>query len=304
MGYPALLLLIATAAASQAAAPSAFNGKAPIRGAEPAMPLLGIAVAPGSFTPARGLTAVSLTIRAAQPCAAAQAARRLAAAAPGPALQSVFDRAFDNAANGAMTPPAPSGIDGWRYDPTIHGLRAGDKTRAPLASGAFKKVFVHPADPAYVVKVYHADFLGGLAALLSRVEARFAERLADARLGPRVVSTGVTAEGFPYHVVERIFGETLDELLSRDGFNPGNEILIRSLIQRMSSQSLFVGDLNSGNIMVGTVVSNSRPQAYVVDACWINRSRLAAFFADALAIPIAKLFLGRRISPFDFPWIH
>ncbi len=161
-----------------------------------------------------------------------------------------------------------------------------------LGRGDFGAVYAHPAQPAWVVKIA-ADGFGapnqrGRSQMTRdmRAEAAASRALADAQAGPRLIAVtriphrlqpllnqmagwfGVRAPDWsrPALVKERVIGSTLGELRRAGKRTAVHDALAGDLKARLRTAGLAVSDMHDENVMIGVTASQTRTQAYLVDA--------------------------------------
>lgn len=149
-------------------------------------------------------------------------------------------------------------------------LRDGKRKAARLGAGGFGIVDEHPRVPGAVVKTVEVAFdnilLGDPGELRKMVAAEepTARALAAAGAGPRFFGKGTVGQR-SVSVRERVYGESLDRLISARRFTEAEEKLVRELLGRMAAAGLKVDDMHPRNIMIGTTLSDPARRAYVID---------------------------------------
>lgn len=172
------------------------------------------------------------------------------------------------------SPPAsPLGLEGL----TFHSTFAGGQLHGPageldgLGRGNFGIVYDHPKIKGAVIKLTdHAPEI--LMEDPARTHEQTADdedavlrRLAGAGLAPQVLGKDVIG-GRPVSVREKIYGETLEDLIARKGYGPAEHALVMDLLARAAAQHLFPEDMRPPNIMIGTTLRDPVRRAYVVDS--------------------------------------
>lgn len=252
-----------------------------------AAPLSAPALAPAaSLVPAAApsLSPAPALAPADAPRPASLAAETAAARVSDPAsAEGALASAFDGAS-----------IASWRYERQTGVLETGGEAAPYVAEGNMRVVHAVPGRAGLLAKVYAGKKLPKpLAGLLERLDAREERKLSDAGAAPRLVAAGRTADGMPVHVVERVRGRPLSELMH----DPQARELGRLLLAGLAGRRLFVSDLHLKNVMIGTTDSNPVRRAYVVDGFITWRSRWLMRLTDALipnrAAPLAEEALRR-----------
>ena len=174
-----------------------------------------------------------------------------------PALQYVFD---------GRGPPSLE-LDG--LDLKRERLRRAGGDPVFLGQGDLGAVYVHPKEDGAVVKIavfapetvlFHTITYEEATTL----DAEVGRRVAAAGAGPRVLGTG-TISGRPAIVKERVFGDTLEELIRARKFGEEEYRLVLEMLDRMADGRVRVRSLRPPNIMIGRTKLNPERRAYVVD---------------------------------------
>lgn len=163
-----------------------------------------------------------------------------------------------------------------------------------IGRGDFGAVYAHPRDRGAVIKL--VDFSVG--AVLSigttheesaRQDERIGRRLAEAGAGPKVLGiASIPGEPSPWRrrvwaffgktarvpdrpavVKERIYGETVEDLIYARRLTQEDYALIQDMLGRMADVRIRVSDLRTANIMIGRTVDDSQRRAYLVDGGWL-----------------------------------
>jgi hypothetical protein len=152
----------------------------------------------------------------------------------------------------------------WKYDSEGALWFSGKQARL-IGEGSFGRVFEHPANKDWVVKIIHGSRIYGNVAFYEHPEFKNLETLSDLGLAPHPVDTGLI-KGIPFIVSERVHGETLEEKIARKKFGIEDLKLLQDMIDQFLPIPFSILDLTPSNVMVGTTASNPKPQAYIIDA--------------------------------------
>lgn len=133
-----------------------------------------------------------------------------------------------------------------------------------LGNGTYGSIFAHPTAPAAVIKF----ITNGIGHTARREQCGLdAESSAQAdrhRIGPRFFVTG-TIGTQPFLIKERIYGDTLAELLAQHRFGREEAMLMTALVHRMAGAGLMAVDARLANFMIGRTLDDLRPRAYCTD---------------------------------------
>jgi len=83
-------------------------------------------------------------------------------------------------------------------------------------------------------------------------------------VGPRIVAAAVV-DGRRVTVRERVFGETIQDLVRRRSFGAEEEALVLDMLRRMAARNVLVSDLTPLNIMIGTTERDPVRKAWFID---------------------------------------
>lgn len=151
---------------------------------------------------------------------------------------------------------------------TEQGLIYQGQRIAELGRGGYGIVDVHPKAEGVVLKtLILRDPARGL--LQVREDAIkddiLTQRLSAAGLGPR--GFGVSeAAGSPVVGKERVYGETVYDLIADARYGMKEHGLVLDLVDAMASQRALIGDLREPNIMVGATLAEPKLlRAWVID---------------------------------------
>jgi hypothetical protein len=162
--------------------------------------------------------------------------------------------------------PAPLGLQGLKR----RGERWGQNGRRlrRLGQGTIGSIDIHPTRPGLIVKTIdpNLDQLIFGASVPEAKEADFlaAEVLAKAGVGPQVLGTALV-DGRHVSVRERIFGETMRDLVWDKKFGLAEEALVLDMVKRMAAANVLVGDMKPENIMIGHTEKDPTLRAWFVD---------------------------------------
>lgn len=152
----------------------------------------------------------------------------------------------------------------WKYD-SEGALWFSGKQAQLIGSGSYGRVFVHPANQDWVVKVIHGSRIYGANSFYEHPEFSNLEKLSQAHLSPRPIDTGLI-KGIPYIISERVHGETLGDTIGDKKFGIRKLKLLRQMVNSLLSSRFSIVDLTPSNVMLGHTASNPEPQAYIIDA--------------------------------------
>ena len=152
----------------------------------------------------------------------------------------------------------------WKYD--LEGALWFSGQQAQLiGSGSYGRVFAHPANQDWVVKVIHGSRIYGATAFYEHPEFSNLEKLSQAHLSPRPIDTGLI-NGIPYIISERVHGATLGDIIGEKKFGIRELKLLRQMFNSLLKSRFSIVDLTPSNVMLGHTASNPEPQAYIIDA--------------------------------------
>ncbi len=152
----------------------------------------------------------------------------------------------------------------WKYDSEGALWLSGKQARL-IGEGSFGRVFEHPANSNWVVKIIHGSRIYGDVAFYEHPEFQNLEKLSKLGLAPHPVDTGLI-RGIPYIVSERVWGETLETKIGQKKFGVADLGLLRGMLSQFLRSHFSITDLTPSNVMIGTTASNSGPRAYIIDA--------------------------------------
>ncbi len=169
-----------------------------------------------------------------------------------------------------------------------------DRELQALGQGDFGRVYAHPKDPGAVIKLVAFSAGALLSAGLSKEQAARLESLVGARLaaigaGPKVLGTAsipgepsrlrrrlwglfgweARVPERPAVVMERIYGETVEQLIAQRRFTRLDYDLIQRMLERMAKGRARASDLRPANVMIGRTLADAEPRAYLVDGGWL-----------------------------------
>lgn len=176
-----------------------------------------------------------------------------------------------------------------------------------LGRGAFGAVYAHPRIKGAVIKMVAlsaaaAFAFGGSDLKVAEQDYLVGKKIAEAGAGPEVLGI-VSIPGEPSAlrtwvwrlfgrkaavpdrpavVKERIFGETVEDLIAVKRFTERDYGLVQDMLQRLADARIRPWDLRIANVMVGTTESDPEPKAYLVDAGWLKPVAEAESSADLL----------------------
>lgn len=197
----------------------------------------------------------------------------------------------------AVAAPETLGLDGVVWRSGYAALPDGRPLEI-LGRGMYGAAFVHPADPARMVKVAEDGFGRAVARSRARLDADVIDEalatraLAEAGAGPRLLAVtriphrlqplldrlagwlGRQAPDLsrPALVKERVVGETIGQLRRGGRFTREHARMVSGLTGRIAAAGLQATDLHNENIMIGSTQSQPEPRAHLVDAGFV-RSR-------------------------------
>ncbi len=167
----------------------------------------------------------------------------------------------------------------WKYDSEGALWLSGKKARL-MGEGSFGRVFEHPNNSDWVVKIIHGSRIYGNVAFYEHPEFQNLEKLSKLGLAPHPVDTRLI-QGIPYIVSERVHGETLEAKIRQKEFGIQDLKLLREMLNQFLNSHFSIMDLTPSNVMVGYTASNPEPQAYIIDAGLLAaRSLFASPFVD------------------------
>ncbi|MDD5629442.1 MAG: hypothetical protein PHU21_10290 [Elusimicrobia bacterium] len=157
-----------------------------------------------------------------------------------------------------------------------------------LGEGSFGRVYVHPRDPGAVVKLM-TSMSADIARQTARQDSQVGMKLARAGAGPAIIGVrevpgrpsvlrrwlwrllGLEARAPPRPTVvkERVYGDTVLDLIEGRRFTPKDYELVMRMLERMAEAGLKVGDMRTANIMIGHTASEPERRAYIVDGGWL-----------------------------------
>lgn len=163
-----------------------------------------------------------------------------------------------------------------------------------LGRGAFGAVYAHPRIKGAVIKMVALSAatvfaFGGSDVKVAMQDYQVGRAVAEAGVGPKVLGV-VSVPGEPSRlrrwlwglvgrearvadrpavVKERIFGETVEDLIAARRFTAKEYDLVQEMLGRMADARLRVWDLRTANVMIGTTADDPAPRAYIVDAGWL-----------------------------------
>ncbi len=152
----------------------------------------------------------------------------------------------------------------WKYD-SEGALWFSGKQAQLIGSGSYGRVFIHPANQNWVVKVIHGSRIYGTTSFYEHPEFTNLEKLSQAHLSPRPIDTGLI-KGIPYIISERVHGATLGDTIGERKFGIRELKLLRQMFNSLLSSRFSIVDLTPSNVMLGHTASNPEPQAYIIDA--------------------------------------
>lgn len=153
-----------------------------------------------------------------------------------------------------------------------------------LGLGSFGAVYAHPRVPGAVIKMVVFSLRGSKAEEAEQ-DRRVSSRLAAAGVGPKVLGI-VSIPGEPSRlrrwlwsllgqearapdrpavIKERIYGETVEQLIAERKFKRRDYDLIQRMLERMADERIRAGDLRTTNIMIGRTATDPEPRAYLMD---------------------------------------
>lgn len=145
----------------------------------------------------------------------------------------------------------------------------GDKQLARLGSGTVGRVDVHPTRPGLVVKTIDPSvdqflFAGLDIKTAIAADEKAAQVLAAAGVGPAFFG-GKTVDGRRVSVRERVFGQTMGDIIAQKKFGAEEEALVLDMVRRMAEKNVLVSDLKPENIMIGTTERDPVRKAWFID---------------------------------------
>ncbi|MBI5624231.1 MAG: hypothetical protein HY924_10660 [Elusimicrobia bacterium] len=164
-----------------------------------------------------------------------------------------------------------------------------------LGRGAFGAVYEHPRLKGAVIKMVAlsaaaAFAFGGSDLKVAMQDYQVGKAMAEAGAGPKLLGL-VSIPGEPSAlrrwvwglfgkdpavperpavVKERVFGETVEDLIDSRRFSQRDYVLVQDMLGRLADARLRPWDLRTANVMIGTTESDPEPKAYLVDAGWLK----------------------------------
>lgn len=138
-----------------------------------------------------------------------------------------------------------------------------------IGSGGFGMVHAHPTIDGAVLKTIFAPKGWGAETRRKMYEYAFkdevaARALAQAGAGPRVLMH--TDElGSPVLIKERVYGDTVHDLIHSENYGRAEHALVRELIARLAEARLWFDDFREPNIIIGHTRLDPSRRAYLID---------------------------------------
>lgn len=228
----------------------------------------------------------SLDVRSGEDAAAFEALK--AAASLEPSVPALFDGK-----------PEHGDLDLGGLVMTQQGLFYQGRRIQELGRGGYGIVDAHPKAEGVVLKTIMLRDSRGLAQLREDAvkDDVLTHRLAAAGLGPR--GFGVSeAAGSPVVGKERVYGETVHDLIAGGRYGQREHGLVLDLVDRMARERVDIRDLREPNIMLGvTLAEPDRLRGWVIDG-----QAYRALSPDTSAARVRRAILERPTIRSD--WRH
>ncbi len=99
---------------------------------------------------------------------------------------------------------------------------------------------------------------------LSAKEEKVARELSDLGAGPKFVGKS-TIDGRLVSVRERIYGKTIEKLISERAYGPAEHALVLEMLKKLSGAGVYATDMKAENIMIGRTAADGTRRAWLVD---------------------------------------